>query len=421
MKAERHLRRWAAAVLLPFLLAGIVAANAAVQRLDVRPDLIKWPDPRFSRIQDAINALPDGGTLRFSGVVAVDEPLFVRGKRIVIEGSGCDEQKSRPRGGGTHLVGPRAGTLAEFSAARALINFERSPDGVPGFATVRNLKLSGFDAGIRGVFEDDTHGGGARVENVCITNTGRGVMWSGAAGLALNNVLIREVLWNGVSIVGIAQSLASAFLFTDVTVISTGNACLFFQNAQATVVGSHFNFCGSSGTVVALDSNLYVADTSIAGSRGPGIALSGGSAFITETLINQATGFGILLHNVLHGDVEDVHIKDTRAFTSGPQAGLYGDAVTIVGGPANGLAWVTDSLVETAAHSGVANYGAFVSIGDLRIQCALFHVEGEPLGTQSFTYSDLGGMKCGCPTASGACQAVSAVSAAVPGPATTTP
>ena len=88
---------------------------------------------------------------------------------------------------------------------------------------------------------------------------------------------------------------------------------------------------------------------------------------------------------------------------------------------ANCPAWVTDSFIENAAHSGVANYGAFVSIGDLRIQCPLFHVEGEVLGTKNFVYSDLGGMKCGCPTATGACQAVSAVSAAAPGPLTTTP
>lgn len=422
MSTQKPRGRVAGALLTSLLATYLAHVSAMMQNGDRRLGIIEWPDRRFASIQGAIDALPDGGTLRFTErVVPIDEPLFVRGKRIVIEGKGCDEQRTQLKDGGTHLVGPRAGTLAEFDAVRAVINFEPSAEGVPGGGTVRNLKISGRDAAVRGAFADDARGGGVRVENVCMTDTHRAVTWSGPVSLALTNVLIRDVSWNGVSIVGIAQSLVGAFLFTDVTVISTGNACLFFQNVQATVVGSHFNLCGTSGTIVALTSNLYVADTTIAGSRGPGIALSGGSAFVTETLINQATGFGVLLHDVLHGDVEDVHVKNTKAFTSGPQAGLYGDGVTIVGGPASGPAWVTDSFIENAAHSGVANYGAFVSIGDLRIQCPLFHVEGEVLGTKNFVYSDLGGMKCGCPTATGACQAVSAVSAAAPGPLTTTP
>ena len=404
---------------LTLVLATYLAhVSAMMQHRDRRLDIIEWPDRRFGSIQGAIDALPDGGTLRFTeAVVRVEEPLFIRGKRIVIEGNGCDEQKTRPQGG-THLVGPRTETLAEFDAVRALINFGPPPDdGVAGGGTVRNLKLSGFDAGIRAA----SGAGAVVVEKVCITDTGRGVAWSATASLSLRKVLIRDIAWNGASITA-ATALAGAFVhFADVTILNVAGACVYYQNVQAVVVGALFNFCGSTATIAALNSNLYVADTTIAGSNGPGIALSGGSAFITETFVNQASGFGILLHNVVHGDIEDVHIKDTKAFSSGPQAGLYGDAVTVVGGPANGPVWVTDSFLETAAHSGVANYGAFVSIGDLNIQCTLFHVEGEVLGTKNFVYSDLGGMKCGCPTASGVCQAVSAVSASAPGPPMTTP
>jgi hypothetical protein len=111
----------------------------------------------------------------------------------------------------------------------------------------------------------------------------------------------------------------------------------------------------------------------------------------------------------------------TKAFITGPQAGLFGDAVTVVGGAANGMVWVTDAIIENAPHSAVANYGAFVSVGDSTIQCATFDLEGEPLGSTNFTYSDLGGLKCGCPTAGGTCQAVSAVSPQAPGPVITTP
>ena len=417
MSSLRTRHHFAVHALATALVVGFAVTTASKQR-ETPPALIAWPDARFPTIQSAIDALPDGGTLRFSeAVVRVEEPLFVRAKRIVIEGDGCAEQKSGRRGG-THLVGPKAGSLAEFDAVRALINFEPAEAGkVGGGGTVRNLKLSGFDAGIRAT----GNAGPVVVEKVCITETDRGIAWSAVASLTARKILIRDIVWNGASIAAVT-SLAGAFVhFSDVTILNVAGACVYYQNVQAVVVGSLFNFCGSTATIASLNSNLYVADTNIIGSNGPGIAISGGSAFITETFVNQARGFGILLHDVVHGDIENVHIKDTTAFGSGPQAGLYGDAVTIVGGSANGPVWVTDSFVETAAHSGVANYGAFVSIGDLRIQCTLFHVEGEPLGTKSFTYSDLGGMKCGCPTAAGACQAVSGASPAPPGPVTTTP
>jgi hypothetical protein len=193
---EATMRGWrfvvGTAVLVAITGVWVAATTATVRRSERRPDVIQWPDSRFPTVQRAIDALPDGGTLRFpDGVVSVDEPLFVRGKRIVIEGAGCDE--------------------------------------LPG--------------------------------------------------------------------------------------------------------------------------------------------------------------------------------KNTKAFAAGPQAGLYGDGVTVVGGTSNGMVWVTDSFIENAPHSGVANYGAFVSVGDLRIQCALFDLEGEVLDGKNFSYTDLGGMKCGCPTANGTCAA----------------
>jgi hypothetical protein len=398
-------------------LITMLSAAAIADQRDRHPDVIEWPNRAFATIQSAIDALPDGGTLRFTqAVVRVDEPLFVRGKRIVIEGNGCDELSPRPRAG-THLVGPRAERLAEFDAVRALINFAPGEPGDPASGgTIRNLKVSGFDAGIRATGDASSPGGAVVVEKVCITNTGRGIAWPAAAGLSLKNVLIRDVAWNGASIAP-ATMLAGAFVhFGGVTILNASGACVYYQNVQAVVVGSIFNFCGASGTIVSLNSNVVVADTSIAGSHGPGIAISGGSAFVNDTFLNQATGFGILLHNVVHGDVENVHIKDTSAFPTGGQAGLYGDAVTVVGGTANGMVWVTDSLIENAAHSGVANYGAFASVGDLKIQCTLFDLEGEVLNGKNFTYSDLGGLKCGCPTAGGSCEAVSESNAVVPGP-----
>ncbi len=414
-------RDWTKAIAETTRPIELAASPATIQREERRLAVIEWPDTRYATVQHAIDALPDGGTLRFSdGVFTLDEPLFVRGKRIVIEGAGCNELPRRlrkPEQGGTHLVGPRVDRVVDFSAARGLINFESAgPETTVGGGTIRGLKLSGFDAGIRAAAGEEAAGGGAVVEDVCIADTGRGIAWSLGASLSVKNVLIRDVSWNGASI-AVTTVLAGAFIhFAGVTVVNAANACVFYHNAQAVIVGGLFNFCGQSGTIAALNSNLVIADTNIIGSAGPGIAISGGSAFISETFLNEATGFGVLLHHVVHGDIEDVHIKNTTAFSTGPQAGSYGDGVTVVGGTANGMTWVTDSFIENSSHSGVANYGAFVSVGDVSIQCTLFDVEGEVHEGKNFSYTDLGGLKCGCPTANGTCQAVTGSGVQAPGP-----
>jgi hypothetical protein len=404
------------------------SASSTAFQTAPRLDVIEWPNREFRTIQSAIDALPDGGTLRFAAGVVTTEPLFVRGKRIVIEGagSGCDEQREtgKPKQTvSTHLVGPRADTVVEFGAVRGLINYTNAGPGTPvGGGTIRNLRLSGSDAGIRGAADADAGaGGGVVAEGLCITNVGRGIAWAVGSNLTLKNVLIQDVFWNGVSISpSHALATASFIFFGGVTVINAANACVFYNDVQAVAVvtNSLFNFCGASGTIVALNSNLFISDTNIIGSHGPGIAMSGGSAFIQETFINKATGFGLLLHNVEHGDIEDVHVKDTRAFITGPQAGLYGDGVTVVGGTANGMVWVTDSFIENGPHSGIANYGGFVTVGDSKLQCTVFDLQGEVLGTTNFSYTDLGGMTCGCPTANGTCEAVTASGLQPPPPIT---
>ena len=183
------------------------SASSTTFQTAPRLDVIEWPNREFRTIQSAIDALPDGGTLRFAAGVVTTEPLFVRGKRIVIEGagSGCDEQRQpgKPtQTASTHLVGPRADTVVEFGAVRGLINYTNAGPGTPvGGGTIRNLRLSGSDAGIRGAADADAGaGGGVVAEGLCITHAGRGIAWGVGSNLSLKNVLIQDVFWNGVSI-----------------------------------------------------------------------------------------------------------------------------------------------------------------------------------------------------------------------------
>jgi hypothetical protein len=89
------------------------------------------------------------------------------------------------------------------------------------------------------------------------------------------------------------------------------------------------------------------------------------------------------------------------------QAGKFGDGITVVGGAADGVVWVTDSSIENSARAGLSNFGGRVALGDTIIQCAAFDLEGETLMGETFQFTDLGGQKCGCPTATGTCTAVS--------------
>jgi hypothetical protein len=104
------------------LLAAVTAQAAfttPLQRND-RPGVIEWPSREFQTIQAAIDALPDGGTLRFAeGVFPITEPLFVR-KNIVIEGApDAGSWRGVPRRPGRHILSVRAPTASRTSQRRA--------------------------------------------------------------------------------------------------------------------------------------------------------------------------------------------------------------------------------------------------------------------------------------------------------------
>ena len=400
--------------ILPVVIALGLASGVAAQPRDGR-DSIEWPDKlgEFPTLQSAIDALRDGGKLMIQkGRFELREPLVVRNKRITIEGAGCAELP-RGRSGNqraTVLAGPRPGRVVPFSEVAGLFTYI-ADGGVTG-GVIRGLKLTGFDAGVRFMAGDgvETAGSMLTIEDTCIADTGRGIAASApAAKLVVQGVLIRDVLWNGISI---ATTQAKPIFFTSfgLTMLNTGQACVVVKNAIYNGFQNALDNCGYNGGLpgrggglLAINSGVSFNSSVVQNPNGPGIAASGGTTLIQNSAVFFATGLGVLLFEPLYGLLQTVHVGPTVPFPpTHPQAGRFGDGVSIAG---QGTVWVGDTFIANSARAGLSNFGSFVDLGDTAIQCSGFNLEGDPFptGADDFQFNNRGGNKCGCPLATGEC------------------
>ncbi len=399
------------------LLVGLAALAPRERLAQVPPpddsrDVIEWPSREFRTIQSAIDALRDGGTLRFSGgEFVVSAPLLVN-KQVVFQGAGCREQA---RGSSdnvryTRLAGPRPTRVQPPSEAAGLFTFVGSGGGV-----VRGLELSGFDAAIQVVNSDSAEVERSRitVEDTCISETARGISSShSAVQIIAKNVVIREVLWNGISFTT-AKSLAdSMFIAFGLTVANTHQACVVVMNSTFKASNAHLVKCGfngglpgGGGGILAVNSTVQFTDSTVNAPNGPGIAANAGTTILERSQVFLARGMGVLLFQPAASFMHDSHVWLTQPFPSGhPQAGLFGDGVVVAGA---GSLWLGDTLIEDVSRAALTNYGSFVSLGDLAVRCAgVFHLEGEIYLANNFVFQDRGSNKCGCPDANGGCEAV---------------
>ncbi len=128
-----------------------------------------------------------------------------------------------------------------------------------------------------------------------------------------------------------------------------------------------------------------------------------GNAIVRSSLIEDNHDVGLLIGG---GDaIVDASVIRTTA----PRAsdGLFGDGIVVATVAAPTSATITRTRIEDSARAGLAIFGSSVSLGDSRIRCSAFALNGELFNESAFSVTDLGGNRCGCPLADTDCQLLS--------------
>jgi hypothetical protein len=419
------------AILLPALLVPAAGASAHGRR-DGPPDVIRWPSREFATLQEALDAATGGPELVLApGTFVVDEPLVVRGP-VRVRGAGCSERLLprpprrglRRRSGGvagaagfeprrvprrrfTRLVGPAPDRLVEAGRAAGLFELVGPDAG----GTLRGLELTGFDAAVlvpapeRPAPGDEPPRPGQALpltlDGICVRDAGRGVLVRRPVPLTVSGSSFEGLLGNGISFTNPMELEEVHHVHVEESVFHDTLSCLHFQDTFAVVADTLLAACGAFGGINASDTKLLVFDTAIVGSAGPGIqAVDSTGSILDGTQILNTNGYGILIDGSSF-TIQDVFVHTTHPR---PHDGKFGDGITAFASNA----FVTRTRIRDSARAGISNFGGSISLGENRIACAGFELEGEPEDGDPFYFEDQGGNRCGCPVANGACVAVSA-------------
>jgi hypothetical protein len=118
------------------------------------------------------------------------------------------------------------------------------------------------------------------------------------------------------------------------------------------------------------------------------------------SIVEQSFDFGVVS---VDSDlvVEGIVVRDTQAQVLD---GLFGDGVSIVAVFSQASAALASSRISRSARAGISSFASYVSLTRVAVECSAFPLDGE----STFQFEDRGGNACGCTTADGTCQLVSA-------------
>lgn len=401
----------------------------------IDPDevVIQWPSIEYATIQEAIDALPDGGRLIIGpGKFRIPAPITIS-KEVAIQGAGCRvasqidfESRSLAELTAslddirnsdlpfTRLIGPRPTDVTDPEASIGLFNYIGPDAG----GIVTGLELVGYDAGLQiNNLPDPTSVGGEpsadsdsvaveplTVTDSCIAGSGRGILANTTAPIALVRTVIRNVLWNGVSYTYPSSQLRQHIGLTmeSVAIFQARNACVYFNNTIAAINSEILARCGPQGIIGAINSHISISNSWLSKADGPGIILIGSSAYVGDTRVERTTGHGMYLSD----SYLQLHNGWIRLTQSYPSTQLFGDGIVAIN---NSTAVLDGTRIYDSARAGVANFGSYMALSGNTLQCAAFEINGEPypLGN-NFEFKDIGSNVCGCPVATEKCVAVGA-------------
>ena len=349
-------------------------AAVGAERLDNHRATVDWPSRGFPTLQAAIDATPDGGTVRIGpGSHRIDEPVVVEGRRLTVTGSGSGNRHRRRV---TDLRGPPPRPVVDGDG-----NVVLAADEVRGLftligadVTISDMRISGHDAGIVAIDDGAGRTGALVVRDVTIGETGRGILATSHGPVQLEDVQVSATLWHGVGVCSAASVTVTTVQVTD-----------------ASSVGMYF-----------CDTDAFVFDSAAFDNEGGGIyLLRVGSGWVdgSTAAVNRLFGIGVVESSnpVL---LTDNLVLATAAGGQGADVG--GDGVAVV----SATVTVRDSVILGNHRAGLVNYAGTVGLADCRVGCNGFDLNGEELSGVPFQFLDLGDNTCGCPATS-ACLTVS--------------
>jgi hypothetical protein len=336
----------------------------------------------FSTMQEAIDALADGGILRIAeGRHHIGEPVFVTGRNIVIQGAGSGLKSNNIRFGNkkrsTYLVGPepqpvldeRGNVILPLERAGAMFNM------VASSTVIRGLSLSGFDVGI--FIKDSAEGrsGSTTINDVLVSNTGRGIASLSSGEVIIESCGVQETAWHGVvSSTSPLDPLPPRLQVLWTFIKDVTGAALYFNNTFGIVTAGEITGAKEGG-IVCFECDLIVMNSHIYSNHKYGIVML------------TAKNMPAIVGNV---------IEDTYPSLDN---GYFGDGIAMALSSIN----VWDNFVKNSARAGLSNFGGHAVLGNNLLQCAGPYLLADEYMSNAYTFVDGEGNYCGCPSATGSC------------------
>ncbi len=305
-----------------------------LQLRDLRPArdvTLRAPSAAYPTLQSAIDAAPDGATIRIAPG-EYREHLFINGKHLRIIGS---DHKA-----GTALVDARPVRVGPVGDAIGLINYANGAGG-----RLENLRIEGGDAGI--VRRGEDRDASLRIRDVAVSGSGRGVLWDSAGTLTIKHSMVSQTVGNGIVLLngGILNGWA-------MQVVDAGQAGIYIANSFAELHNELVGFSDSAG--------IFIYKS--------GVEISGGSVFN-----NNIAGLWAIDSSV-SVDETSFYANHAPPPPPGPDA-QFGDGVVVI----LGNAWLTNIVSASNDRAGVSFFGAHVKLTGSHLQDNVFDLNGEVL------------------------------------------
>jgi len=336
------------------------------------PELVVVPSPEAPTIQAGIAAVADGGTVKIGdGVYEILQPIFVVDKNITIEGAGSSRGAGPGEDSVTLLTAPVPTEIVDAELAIGIINY------IGGGGVLRDLDLFGGDACVVGRGLE----GSARalaVEDVCMGNTARAVLWKAPAELSVVDTNIENCIWNGI-------------------VVAPGS---FISLWGVTFSDVHMQDVKNIGYLV-MDSNAYFEDLFVSGCESGGIVLYRSLFAVVDCHLLGNSIAGIAAYSSA-GVITDNAIWLTTPIPTGPNEEAYGDAVAAWICP---LITMSGNSVNFNSRAAVVSFGSVVEMDSNLMAGNSFDMQVEDVPAWAFgaepsqemkgDFKDLGGNLCG--------------------------